>query len=233
MATPQVRACLFDMDGLLLDTETIYSEVTNKILEPFNKTFPMETKLKMMGRDVRTATEILLADLQLPMTFEEYDQQATALKKEYFRKTAMMPGAARLIEHLVNHGVPIAVATSSAKSMFLAKTESHRALFDLFGTNVTCGDDPEVARSKPAPDIFLTAMRRLDSGLQAADCLVFEDAENGVDAASNACMHSVWVQDTRFTAPGQGASAAHGATERITTLLEFDPTKYGLPPFEH
>ncbi|KAJ1732003.1 hypothetical protein LPJ61_002257 [Coemansia biformis] len=231
MVVPPVKACLFDMDGLLLDTETIYSAVTNKILEPFNKVFPIETKAKMMGRDVRTATEILLADLQLPLTFEEYDSQAAALKEVYFRETEMMPGAARLIKHLASHGVPIALATSSNKDMFLLKTENHRAAFDLFGTNVTCGDDPDVRHSKPAPDIFLTAMRRLDSALQAGDCLVFEDAANGVEAASTACMRSVWVQDLRFVPDAHGPPAAHGATERVSTLLDFDPAKYGLPPF--
>ncbi|KAJ1937055.1 Pseudouridine-5'-phosphatase, partial [Kickxella alabastrina] len=89
---PRIKACLFDMDGLLLDTEIIYTEVTNKILEPFGKIFPLETKLKMMGRDVKTSTNILLADLEIPLTFEEYDSQASELKTIYFREAKMMPG---------------------------------------------------------------------------------------------------------------------------------------------
>ncbi|KAJ2497467.1 Pseudouridine-5'-phosphatase [Coemansia sp. RSA 1972] len=218
------------MDGLLLDTETIYSQVTNKILEPYNKTFPIETKLKMMGRDVRTATEILLKDLDLPLTFDEYDTQATELKQIYFGMAMMMPGAERLIRHLNAHLIPIALATSSSKQMFEIKTAAHDAIFGQFGSNITCGDDPDVENSKPAPDIFLTAMRRLDGALEPADCLVFEDAENGVEAAQSARMSSVWVQDTRFTVGDEPVE--HGATERITSLLEFDPVKYGLPAYE-
>ncbi|KAJ1786732.1 Pseudouridine-5'-phosphatase [Coemansia sp. RSA 2167] len=228
MSAPQIKACIFDMDGLLLDTETIYSQVTNKILEPYNKTFPIETKLKMMGRDVRTATEILLADLDLPLTFDEYDNQATELKQIYFGMAMMMPGAERLIRHLNVHSIPIALATSSSKQMFEIKTAAHKDIFGLFGS-ITCGDDPEVENSKPAPDIFLTAMRRLDNGLEPEDCLVFEDAENGVEAARSARMSSVWVQDLRFAGDGPVESMA---TEHITSLLEFDPVKYGLPAYD-
>ncbi|KAJ2405111.1 Pseudouridine-5'-phosphatase, partial [Coemansia sp. RSA 2530] len=130
--TPHIKACIFDMDGLLLDTETIYSEVTNKILEPFGKTFPIETKIKMMGRDVRTATDILLSDLQLPMTFDEYNSQANELKQTYFRRSELMPSVEKLLRHLAEHSIPIAVATSSSKAMFDVKTERHGSVFDLF-----------------------------------------------------------------------------------------------------
>ncbi|KAJ2303467.1 Pseudouridine-5'-phosphatase [Coemansia sp. Cherry 401B] len=229
-SAPRIKACIFDMDGLLLDTETIYSQVTNKILEPYNKTFPMETKLKMMGRDVRTATDILLADLELPLSFEEYDSQATELKKIYFRMALMMPGAERLLRHLTAHSVPIALATSSSKQMFRIKTEIHDTVFELFGDHITCGDDPDVKHAKPAPDIFLTAMQRLDSSLQPSDCLVFEDAVNGVEAANNASMNSIWVHDMRFS-QDDAPPTEHTATERITSLLDFDPAKYGLPPY--
>ncbi|KAJ1812296.1 Pseudouridine-5'-phosphatase [Coemansia sp. RSA 2599] len=231
-ATRKIKACIFDMDGLLLDTEVIYSAVTNKILEPYGKTFPLETKLKMMGRDVRTATNILLTDLALPLTFDEYDSKATELKEVFFREAQFMPGAERLIRHLADHSIPIALATGSAKPMFLIKTEKHKVVFDLFGDNITCGDDPEVKRSKPSPDIFLTAMRRLDSSLSPQECLVFEDAGNGIEAANNAQMCSIWVHDTRFSLDPSSESATHAATERITSLEDFVPEKYGLPPFK-
>ncbi|KAJ1824056.1 hypothetical protein LPJ60_001086 [Coemansia sp. RSA 2675] len=229
--TPHIKACIFDMDGLLLDTETIYSEVTNKILEPFGKTFPIETKIKMMGRDVRTATDILLSDLQLPMTFDEYNSQANELKQTYFRRSELMPGVEKLLRHLAEHSIPIAVATSSSKAMFDVKTERHGSVFDLFAGNITCGDDPAVKHAKPAPDIFQIAMQRLDSRLQPEDCLVFEDAANGVEAANNARMSSIWVHDMRFSAGASEPSHRHGATERVTSLAEFNPAKYGLPPY--
>ncbi|KAJ2692759.1 Pseudouridine-5'-phosphatase [Coemansia sp. RSA 1285] len=231
-AVSKIKACVFDMDGLLLDTEKIYSDVAGKMLEPYNKTFPLETKIRMMGRDVRDATEILLADLELPHTFEEWDKKAQKLKAEFFPKADLMPGVERLIRHLVKHSIPIAVATSSTKSMFLIKTTRHGDVFKLFAENITCGDDPAIKNGKPAPDIFLTAMQRLDSKLEPADCLVFEDASNGVEAAKSANMSCVWVQDTRFMLDKSTVPVDHAATERITSLLEFVPEKYGLPPFD-
>ncbi|KAJ2029614.1 glutathione synthase, partial [Coemansia sp. S610] len=83
----------------------------------------------------------------------------------------------------------------------------------------------------PAPDIFQIAMQRLDSRLQPEDCLVFEDAANGVEAANNARMSSIWVHDMRFSAGASEPSHRHGATERVTSLAEFNPAKYGLPPY--
>ncbi|KAJ2747828.1 hypothetical protein GGI20_000123 [Coemansia sp. BCRC 34301] len=231
-SAPRIKACIFDMDGLLLDTETIYSQVTNKILEPFGKVFPIETKLKMMGRDVRTATDILLSDLELPLTFDEYNDQANELKQVCFRRSELMPGAERLIRHLAKHSIPIAVATSSSRAMFAIKTERHGPVFDLFAGKITCGDDPSVKHAKPAPDIFLVAMQRLDNLIQPEQCLVFEDATNGVEAANNARMSSIWVHDVRFAADALVPPSSHSATERVTSLVEFDPAKYGLPPFD-
>lgn len=231
-STPQIKACIFDMDGLLLDTESIYTDITNLIIAPYGKMFPVETKIKMMGREVKEATDILLSELQIPLTFEEYNDQATKLKEVMFTKAALMPGAERVIRHLSKHSIPIAVATSSNTSAFKVKTSNHTALFSLFNGNITCGDDSAVVNSKPAPDIFLTAMKRLGSRLQPKDCLVFEDSTAGLKAANNAEMSSVWVQDIRFTLDPSAPVLSHDATERILTLEDFDPTKFGLPPFE-
>ncbi|KAJ1937821.1 Pseudouridine-5'-phosphatase, partial [Linderina macrospora] len=117
------------MDGLLLDTESIYSEVTNRIIAPYGKTFPLATKLKMMGRDIRSATAILLDDLQLPLTFDEYNSQALELKAQLFGEAELMPGVEKLLRHLHKHKIPIAVATSSARPMFDIKTSKHQELF--------------------------------------------------------------------------------------------------------
>ncbi|KAJ1903783.1 Pseudouridine-5'-phosphatase [Coemansia sp. IMI 209127] len=231
-AVTKIKACIFDMDGLLLDTEVIYSEVANKMLEPYGKTFTLETKIKMMGRDVKSATEILLSELELPHTFEEWDNEAQRVKAELFPKAELMPGASRLIRHLAKHSVPVAVATSSSKPMFLIKTGRHGDVFKLFGENITCGDDPAIKSGKPAPDIFLTAMQRLDPGLEPSDCLVFEDASNGVEAAKRAGMSCIWAQDTRFMLDKSATPADHAATERITSLVDFVPEKYGFAPFE-
>jgi FMN phosphatase YigB (HAD superfamily) len=79
---------------------------------------------------------------------------------ERFPKALGMPGAEALVRHLKAHNIPIAVGTSSSRNSFGHKTTLHREWFGLFDTIVTA-DDPEVGAAKPAPDIFLTAARRL------------------------------------------------------------------------
>jgi pseudouridine 5'-phosphatase len=110
-----------------------------------------------------------------------------------------------------------------------------------------CGDDPNVTRGKPAPDIFLVARERLGCP-PAKNCLVFEDAINGVEAAKNAEMNvriqtAVISHDLTYSkfvfqviwVPHPAIAAIHqkdfGATETLTSLEYFDPVKYGLPPF--
>jgi pseudouridine-5'-monophosphatase len=103
-----------------------------------------------------------------------------------------MPGAEELIRHLKAHNIPIAVGTSSSRQSFGQKTTLHRDWFALFDFIVTA-DDPEVGAAKPAPDIFLTAARRL--GVAPEDCLVFEDSPFGVTAAKAAGMTAIAIPD--------------------------------------
>jgi len=78
----------------------------------------------------------------------------------------------------------------------MAKTKFHQELFELFGNHITCGDDAEIKRGKPAPDLFLAAREKFAVEEQLPDlekCLVFEDALNGIEAAKNAGMPVIWV----------------------------------------
>jgi pseudouridine-5'-monophosphatase len=103
-----------------------------------------------------------------------------------------MRGAERFTRTLADRGVAQAIATSSERRLFELKAQRHRQWFGIFGAIVT-GDDPRVAAGKPAPDIFLRAAA--DLGIDAADCLVFEDAPAGVAAARSAGMQVVALPD--------------------------------------
>lgn len=74
-----------------------------------------------------------------------------------------MPGAERLVRHLVSHGVPICVATGSKTRNYKIKSAANPSLFEPFGGRIICGDDPRLTRGKPTPDVFLLAARE---GLQ-------------------------------------------------------------------
>lgn len=95
----------------------------------------------------------------------------------------------------------MAVATSSTRYKMALKIKRHTELFALFGRHVTCGDDVEVKKGKPAPDIFLCAREKLGINEEGEkvelpelkSCLVFEDALLGVQAAHAAEMNAIWV----------------------------------------
>lgn len=91
----------------------------------------------------------------------------------------------------------------------------HQELFSLFGKHITCGDDAEIKNGKPAPDLFLAARDKfsLDGDVPSAEnCLVFEDALNGIEAANRAGMPAIWVPGTKKTRFGVETESTHKMT---------------------
>jgi pseudouridine 5'-phosphatase len=184
-----LRAVIFDLDGVLLDTEPLYTQATQQVLSPFGKEYTWELKMQMMGRDTQSTAEFLVSALGLPLTAEQYIARRKPLLEQACRAAAALPGAEALVRRLHTRGIPTAVATSGEASLTRAKTAQH-PWFELFSV-VVCGDDPRLSRPKPAPDIFLMAAQ--DLGVAPEHCVVFEDSLAGVQAAQAACMQLIAV----------------------------------------
>ena len=211
---------LFDMDGLLLDTEIIYTEVTQQIVGRYGKVFDWSIKSNMIGRPSSDTARYLIETLSLPMKPEDYLEERDLLLRAAFPSCQALPGAKELVEHLTDNGIPIAVATSSSRDLYEVKVQNHK-WFTCFDTVVT-GDDPNVKHGKPAPDIFLCAARKLKA--DPATTLVFEDAPSGLAAAKAAGMLAVVVPDTNMD-----KARYAGADMIIDSLEQFPPTLFGLP----
>lgn len=211
------------MDGLLLDTEGIYTEVTQQIVGEYGKVFDWSVKEKIIGRRSIQAAEIIVESLDLPISPQDYLDSRKDVLLEKFKDTEALPGAKEMTTHFFKLGIPQAIATSSSSPMFEAKFEKHKKWFSQF-TQIVRGDDPELKEGKPAPDIFLLAAKRL--GVDPAECLVFEDAPTGTEAALAAGMSVVVVPD-----PNMDHCHYKNASQIISSLKDFDPEYWGLPKF--
>ncbi len=214
-----VDAVVFDMDGVLLDTERLYTEATQRIVGRFGKTFDWAVKGNMIGRPAHESARYLVDALALPITPEDYLHERAVLFEILMPTAGPMPGARELTAALRACRVPVAVATSSVRPVFELKTTHHRPWFAGFDVVVT-GDDPRIGRGKPAPDIYLLAAREL--GVAPRRCVAIEDAPAGVEAARAAGMQVVAIPD-----PALGRARVAAADVVLDSMVGLRPEDLG------
>ncbi len=198
-----VRHVIFDLDGVLLDTEPLYTQAIAAVAGRFGKRYDWTIKSQCIGRGTMEAARIIVDALALPLSPGELVSERDQTLVPLMATAAALPGARELAQALAARGVPMAIATSTEAPLYAVKAASHQSWLSLFAA-VVCGDDPRVARPKPAPDIFLAAAASL--GADPASCLVFEDSPFGVEAALAAGMQVVALPD-----PAMDRARYHGA----------------------
>ncbi|XP_017770890.1 PREDICTED: probable pseudouridine-5'-phosphatase isoform X1 [Nicrophorus vespilloides] len=220
----KVSHVIFDMDGLLLDTEGVYKKIIGGIAASFGKKYSPELRSKLLGRQEIDTSKLAVKELALPINWEQFFEMFRTESNKLLTNCPLLPGAEQLVKHLHKNNIPIAVATSSCKESFDLKTQNHKHFFNLFHHTVTGGSDPEVGSGKPSPDIFLVCASRFPDKPKPYDCLVLEDAPNGVTAAVSAGMQCVMVPD-KETSPEK----CQHATLILPSLTDLKPELFGLP----
>lgn len=208
-----IGAAIFDLDGVLLDTEPLYSRATELIVARYGKIYSSTLKRFVMGRSPIDAASWVVEQLNLPISPEAYVLERMQLLKPLLLDCPAVPGAAQLVQALHVRSIRLAVATSSEQQLLETKTKKH-PWFSCFDCTI-CGDDTRLTQLKPAPDIFLLAARSL--GISPDRCLVFEDSPAGVTAARAAGMRVVGRLDAPLV-----ASDLYGADPIITGYHELD-----------
>ncbi|MDP8964629.1 MAG: HAD-IA family hydrolase [Cyanobacteriota bacterium] len=224
MKFKKVTHVIYDLDGLLLDTEPLHTLMIETIVSRYGKVFERSMQSKFAGRNALDSAQILVEMLALPITAQAFLEEREAFLERLLPQAKPLPGAVRLTQHLHHHQIPQAVATSSGSRTFGLKTTHYQEWFALFDC-IVLGDDPALKRGKPAPDIFLLAAQRL--GASPEECLVFEDAHAGMEAALAAGMSVVVVPDS-----GVDKQLYREANQILNSLNDFDPQLWQLPSWQ-
>jgi HAD superfamily hydrolase (TIGR01509 family) len=190
------RAVIFDLDGVLADSEPWWNEIDKKLLAEYGVTYRGEYHRNVLGVSYQLAVEFYKKAFGLSVSTEEMMRRRAEVAIEFFaNRVGLFPSAKKVLEELRQMNLRLAVATSSMSASARPFLDRHQltALFDIIVT----GD--EIERGKPYPDIYLCAAEKL--GVAADACLVIEDALSGIAAAKAANMRVAAVPDTRFVNP--------------------------------
>lgn len=186
----KVRAVVFDMDGLLIDSETVVREGVRRAVADMGYAMPNSVFARMIGLPLGDSLDVLSGHFGEGFDIDRFialeRQEIEALLTE---GVALKAGVVELLDHLDVLKLPRAVATSSARESVETHLGGHH-LLDRFDAVVARGDVP---RHKPHPDPYLAAALAL--GVDAEACLALEDSHNGVRAAHAAGMMTIMVPD--------------------------------------
>ena len=176
-----IRALIFDMDGLMLDTEKLYWEVGRELGREFGKTVSDATLRKMTGRDRLQSSRILAEESGMPIAPEELMARRERMMLERFSRGGLEPmrGLREILARF--HGrLKMGVATSSPRMLVTAALPALKV--DHYFDAITAGD--EVARGKPDPALYMKTMEKL--GVRGDESVVLEDAPSGAEAGKRA-----------------------------------------------
>lgn len=172
------RAVVFDLDGLLFNTEELYQDVGAELLRRRDRDFPPELLHRMMGRPSRISLQIMIDWHGLTDTVDQLADETDEIFVDVLNtRLAFMPGAEALLTAVEAAKLPKAIATSSRRT-FVTDVLSRFSLEPRFNFILSAED---VVEGKPHPEIYLTAAKRMS--VAPTELLVFEDSQNGCRAA--------------------------------------------------
>jgi HAD superfamily hydrolase (TIGR01509 family) len=207
------RAVIFDLDGVLADSEPWWNEIDAKLLGEYGVTYRGEYHHNVLGVSYRLAVDFYKNAFGLSAPVEELMRRRGEIATEFFAdRVGLFPSAKATLEQLHAMGIRLAIATNSVSASARPFLNRH-GLTSFFDVIVT-GD--EIERGKPDPDIYLRAGEKLS--IPADACLVIEDALSGIAAAKAAKMRVAAIPDTRFVDPHTYEKQADYVLENLSGI---------------
>lgn len=186
-----IKGFIFDLDGVITDTAELHYLAWKKLAEDMNWVFDREVNEKLRGVSRMDSINII-KDHNNASVSEDKLLELAAMKNDIYVASLdtmtpndYLPGAQELLNILRKEGFLVALGSASKNSTKVLKQLGANKYFDVIG------DGNSVTKSKPAPDIFLFGAEKLE--LKPEECIVYEDAESGVDAAKSGGFHSVGI----------------------------------------
>ncbi len=185
-----VEAVVFDMDGLLVDSERLFRDSMMEVSRLRGRELPLEVFLAMVGAPREQNRLVALGHFGADFDFDDWIEAVSVhARAQMAQGSPLKPGVLELFDHLEGLGLPMALATSSGRDS-VGRQLGPSGLLDRLQAIVARDD---YVRGKPNPDPFLVAAERL--GVPPEACLALEDSHNGVRAAAAAGMMTVMVPD--------------------------------------
>ncbi len=191
MKNRKIQLCVFDMDGLMLDSESVYYHCAKLCSEKYGYQIPDELFLQTMGTNETETQRQFLERMGEDFPFREFLHNEWVLQLEYMKAHPIQPkkGLFELLDFLRENGIRKAVATSTYR-IYATDYLKNAGIIDRFD-HIVYGDD--LTESKPRPQIYLRAVEHFD--LPKENILAFEDSENGILSAYNAGLSVIHIPD--------------------------------------
>jgi beta-phosphoglucomutase len=187
----QIRACIFDLDGVIVDTAKYHFLAWKRLADQLGINFTERDNERLKGVSRMESLDIILEIGKRKMNPDQRNEYATLKNKwyvNYINKMTpedLLPGGLKFINELKNSGIRVAIGSASKNTPLILERVGIKGLFDVIA------DGNIVSKAKPDPEVFIKAANLM--GIEPEKCTVFEDAIAGVEAAINAGMMCIGV----------------------------------------
>jgi HAD superfamily hydrolase (TIGR01509 family) len=209
-----IEAVVFDLDGVLIDSEPVWEEVRRDVVAGHGGHWARDAQRRLMGMSTQEWARYLSEDLSVALPPDRVAALVIErMAERYARQLPLMPGAVDAVRRLAERW-PLGLASSSPP-VLIETVLSAASIRSLFAVTVST---EEVAHGKPAPDVYLTAAARL--GTQPDRAAAAEDSSNGLRSAAAAGLHVIAIPHPRYPPDPDALSSASIV---LASLAELTP----------